>query len=174
MKILARFLLLAPLLLGNAWAADNGFYLGAALGQSDTRWGYTGINVKDTSAGYKLIAGIRPIDPLAVEVNYIDFGNTSESGTRADSKAGAGFLVGFLPLPLPILDVYAKAGVAAWKLNARNALLNFDDSGASFAWGAGIGLHFRSLTTRLEYEQFSSGDNRKLGLLSLGATWTLL
>lgn len=174
MKPIARILLIAPLLGGAAHADDNGFYLGAALGQSETRLQESSINFKDTSAGYKLIAGIRPIDLLAVELSYIDFGSASDGGASADSKAGAGFLVGYLPLPLPLLDVYGKAGAAAWKVDARNPLVSLRDSGSSFAWGAGAGVHFRSFGARLEYEKFSHSDSRNLELLSLGVTWTFL
>lgn len=170
----ARLLLLAPLLGAAAHAADHGFYLGAALGQSETRLRQSSINLKDTNAGYALIAGIRPIDPLAVELQYVDFGSASDGGAEADSKAGAGFLVGYLPLPLPLLDVYGKVGAAAWKVDASNPLVSLRDSGSSFAWGAGAGLHFGSLGVRLEYQEFSHSGNRNLDLLSLGATWTFL
>lgn len=174
MKSIARLLLIAPLLGGAAHAADHGVYLGAALGQSETRLRESSINLKDTSAGYKLIAGIRPIDLLAVELNYIDFGSASDSGASADSKAGAGFLVGYLPLPLPLLDIYGKVGVAAWKVDASNPLVSLRDSGSSFAWGAGTGLHFGSLGARLEYEKFNNSGSRNLDLLSLGLSWTFL
>jgi opacity protein-like surface antigen len=174
MKSLARLLLIAPLLGGAAHAADNGIYLGAALGQSETRLRQSSVNLADTSAGYKLIAGIRPIDLLAVELNYVDFGSASDGDAQADSRAGAGFLVGYLPLPVPLLDVYGKAGAAAWKIDASNPLASLRDSGSSFAWGAGAGLHFGSLAARLEYEKFSNSDSRNLELLSLGLTWTFL
>jgi opacity protein-like surface antigen len=174
MKSTAPLLLLAPLLGATAHAADHGFYLGAALGQSETRLRQSSINLKDTNAGYALIAGIRPIDPLAVELQYVDFGSASDGGAEADSKAGAGFLVGYLPLPLPLLDVYGKVGAAAWKVDASNPLVSLRDSGSSFAWGAGAGLHFGSLGLRLEYQKFNHSGNRNLDLLSLGATWTFL
>jgi len=174
MKSIARLLLIAPLLGGAAHAADHGIYLGASLGQSETRLRESSINLKDTSTGYKLIAGIRPIDLVGVELNYIDFGSASDGGASADSKAGAGFLVGYLPLPLPLLDVYGKVGAAAWKVDASNPLVSLRNSGSSFAWGAGAGLHFGSLAARLEYEKFNNSDSRNLDLLSLGLTWTFL
>jgi len=166
--------MLTPLLGGLAPAADHGFYLGGALGQSETRLRSGSVNLSDTSTGYKLIAGVRPIDLLAVELAFVDFGSASSGGSTADSKAGSGFLMGYLPLPLPLLDVYGKAGAAAWKIDASNPLASLRDSGTSFAWGAGAALHFGSLSARLEYENFSNSGDRNLELLSLGATWTFL
>jgi hypothetical protein len=61
-----------------------------------------------------LLAGLRPIDIFAVELNCIDLGQERGSigpvGHSVDSKAYAAFVVGYLPLPL--VDLYAKAGVA--------------------------------------------------------------
>ncbi|MCC7463462.1 MAG: porin family protein [Gammaproteobacteria bacterium] len=173
-KSLVPALLMVPLLAGPAFAADNGVYVGAALGQSETRLRESSINLKDQSAGFKVLAGVRPIDLLAVELNYIDFGSASAAGARADTKAGAGFLVGYLPLPIPLLDVYGKAGAAAWKFDASDPLVSLSQSGSSFAWGAGAGLHFGSLGVRLEYERFNSSASRNLELLSLGVTFMFL
>lgn len=173
-KSLVPALLVVPLLCGTAAAADNGVYVGAALGQTEQRLRESSINLKDQGMGFKVFAGVRPIDLLAVEVNYIDFGSASDAGARADTKAGAGFLVGYLPLPLPLLDVYGKAGAAAWKIDAHDPLMSLRESGSSFAWGAGAGLHFGSLGARLEYEKYNSSGSRNLELLSLGVTYTFL
>ena len=93
---------------GTAAAADNGFYLGAGLTQSRINDIGPSIDFKDNS--YKLIAGFRPLDHFAVEVNYIDLGKDSESlgpvSATVDGKAYAAFAVGYLPLPL--VDLYAK------------------------------------------------------------------
>jgi hypothetical protein len=41
---------------------------------------------------------------------------------HADAKAFAGYGVGFLPLPVPFFDLFAKAGVARWELSgSQNA-----------------------------------------------------
>lgn len=173
-KTLVPTLLLAALCSRGAAAADNGVYVGAALGQSETKLRASSLNLKDQSAGFKLLLGVRPIDLLAVEVDYVDFGSASDAGAKADSRAGAGFLVGYLPLPLPLLDVYGKAGAAAWKIEASNPLTTLHESGSSFAWGAGAGLHFGSLAARLEYEKFNYSAGRNLDFLSLGVTYTFL
>lgn len=160
-----------------AAAADNGFYLGAGLTQSRINDIGPSIDFKDNS--YKLIAGFRPLDHFAVEVNYIDLGKDSESlgpvSATVDGKAYAAFAVGYLPLPL--VDLYAKAGVARWEANARTtgiALGSLDDSGTEFAYGAGVQARLGSLAARLEYERFDVGDSDGAELLTLGVTWTFL
>jgi opacity protein-like surface antigen len=173
-KSLVPVLLIAPLLYGTATAADNGVYIGAALGQSEQALRESSINLKDQALGFKAFVGVRPIDLLAVELNYIDFGSASNAGAEADTRAGALFLVGYLPLPLPLLDVYGKAGAAAWKIDASNPVVSLSESDSSFAWGAGAALHFGSFGVRLEYEKFNSSGNRNLELLSLGVTYTFL
>ena len=160
-----------------AAAADNGFYLGAAFTQSRIDDIAPTIDLEDDS--YKLIAGFRPLDNFAVEVNYIDLGKETGGlgpvGYSVDSKAYAAYAVGFLPLPF--LDLYAKAGVARWEANARAtgiSLASFDDSGTEFAYGAGVQARLGSLAARLEYERFDVADTDGAELISLGLTWTFL
>jgi hypothetical protein len=160
-----------------AAAADNGFYLGAGLTQSRVNDIAPSIDLKDDS--YKLIAGFRPLDHFSVEVNYIDLGKDSGSlgpvGYSVDSKAYAAFAVGYLPLPF--VDLYAKAGVARWEANARStgiALASLDDSGTEFAYGAGVQARLGSLAARLEYERFDVGNTDGAELVTLGLTWTFL
>ena len=84
-------------------------------------------------------------------------------------------LVGLLPLPF--VDLYAKAGVARWETDVRTTGLlpaSRDDSGTEFAWGAGVQARLGSLAARLEYERFDVAGTDGAKLLSLGLTWTFL
>ncbi|MCU0758111.1 MAG: porin family protein [Steroidobacteraceae bacterium] len=160
-----------------ARAADNGFYLGAGLTRSRIDDIGPGLDFEDDS--FKLIAGFRPLDVFSVEFNYIDLGKDRASvgpiGVQVDSKAYAAFAVGYLPLPL--VDLYAKAGVARWESNARAtgfSIGDLDDSGTEFAYGAGIQARLGSLAARLEYERFDVADTDGAELISLGVTWTFL
>jgi len=103
---------------GVAFGADNGIYVGAGLGQSksDVRRGV--FNLDDQTTGYQLFAGIRPLDPLAFELQYVDFGSTSSGMTSGDGSALGGFVVGFLPLA-PTAELYVKVGYASWKNSVR-------------------------------------------------------
>ncbi len=182
-------MLLPTLVLGlactSAQAASNGFYLGGAVTQAklkdigkDFNAGSVG-DFKIDNTAWKIIAGFRPIDLFAVELNYMDLGSERRSVAgvpfNANSKAFTGYAVGFLPLPVPILDVYGKAGVARWQTNANaSTLFAFDDRGTEFAWGGGAQVHFGGLAARLEYERFDVKHTNGVEALSLGLTWTFL
>jgi hypothetical protein len=61
-------------LAGTANAADNGFYLGVGVGQSNVDIDSATVHVDGDDTGFKAIAGFRPLDSFGVEVNYVDFG----------------------------------------------------------------------------------------------------
>jgi hypothetical protein len=95
-------------------AADNGIYLGGSIGQ-------TGVQIDDLdydadATSYKVIAGWRFLDWLAVEGNYIDFGSADDrvSGTRLETDLSGVSLsaVGFLPAG-PV-DLFARVGAVDW------------------------------------------------------------
>src|SRR5207253_2496473 len=76
-------------------------------------------------------------------------GGTSHS----DAKAFAAYAVGFLPIPVPYLDLYGKAGLARWRLNGSSPLVSapFSTNGTEFAWGGGVQVHIGNIGGRLEY-----------------------
>lgn len=182
-KPLAWIAFLLPAMLATATAAnaaDNGIYLGAGVTQAKVDDIFN-TNLKIDNTAYKLIAGIRPLDFLAVEANYIDLGDETRNfaigSAHADAKAFAAF--GMLFLPIPIVDIYAKAGLARWKLDgSSNAagvpLTSFNKKGTEFAYGAGAQLTFGSLGARLEYETFDIDNTDGADLVTLGLTYTFL
>lgn len=156
-----------------AFAVDKGLYVGAALGQTESGLRDNNVNFKDRDQGYKLIAGIRMLGVLGVELNYVDLGNSSVGGARAKTKAADGFAMVFLPIPL--VDVYGKLGLVSWKTDASSPTLgSFRRSGSDMAYGAGVQLHFGSISARLEYEAFDAKEAARPNMLSLGATYTFL
>ena len=163
-----------------ALAADNGFYLGAGIGQAnvqiDASTELPGFEGDDT--GFKLIAGVRPLDWLAAEINYVDLGTPSDdvAGTQVGTDASgiAGFGVALLELPL--VDLYGKLGAVRWEFSASapNLGLSGSASGTDLAWGAGAQLRFLSFGLRLEYERFEIRDFDDANFLSLSVTYTFL
>jgi opacity protein-like surface antigen len=197
-------------------AADPlGFYIGAGVGHSQVRndlnFGDFGLpefsgpySVNGSATGWKLMAGIRPLSFLGAEVAYIDFGSVNGAASipatptqgglnvtaMSRPKAAALFAVGYLPIPLPYLDVFAKAGVARLQsdvsatgqamcpLNLPTclpvAVPPYAASGTSThpAYGAGAQLKFKSFAVRAEYERISAGSG-DVDLLSLGVTFGL-
>lgn len=179
---MSRALLCAALALiaGPALAADNGFYLGAGIGQANVRIstgaGLPGFDENDT--GYKLIAGFRPLDWLGAEVNYVDLGTPSGNiaGTRIKTDASGVSGFGLVFLEMPLVDLYGKLGVVRWDASAAAPGLGLSggDSGTDFAWGAGVQVRLLSLGVRLEYERFEISDLDETSFLSLSVTYTFL
>jgi hypothetical protein len=159
-----------------ATAADNGFYLGAGVTQSQIDGVADDFDMEDTS--FKLIAGFRPLDVFAVELNYMDLGSDtfSSAGVSAEAEATAIAGFGLLMLPLPLVDLYVKAGLAYWETEASSSLLpaSLKDDGTEFAYGAGVQVRFWSLAARLEYESFDIEGTDGLDLFTLGVTYTFL
>jgi opacity protein-like surface antigen len=197
---------------GSPCAADPlGFYLGAGVGQSHVRSeldasaffpSFSGaFSTQGTRTGWKAILGIRPLSIIGAEAEYLDFGSASASGgipatvgssglnatVTSHPKAAALFAMGYLPIPLPYLDIFAKAGAAELKssVNANAQATcpislpcfqilippySASSSDTRFAYGAGLQVKVAGLAVRAEYERISArgGDP---DLLSLALTW---
>jgi opacity protein-like surface antigen len=186
--------------------ADNGFlYLGAGISRdklsniSDLQGRSLYPDLDNTS--WKVFAGSRPISLLAIEAEYLDLGGQSKTfltplsclssnscATRwhSDAKAFAGYAVGFLPTPLPFLDIYGRAGLARWKLNYSICVTSvrlgavpgcsdaFSDQGTAFAWGVGAQAHIRKIGGRLEYERFNIRNTNGASVFSLAVFLSLM
>jgi OOP family OmpA-OmpF porin len=162
-----------------AAAADNGFYIGAGITQTEFDIDDIGSGELDDNS-FKVIAGFRPLDWLAVEANYIDLGSLDDSGVELDTSVitlSALFLKEFA-----VLDIYARAGMANWKADASVAGPgggSIDDDGWEPTFGVGIGAHFGSLGLRAEYERFSADIfdgalDSDISTISLAFTYTFL
>jgi opacity protein-like surface antigen len=177
-----------------------GIYVGAGVGESDVRTDNDASGSEFRFDGHhsawKAIVGVRPISPLGVEGEYIDFGNPSTSRSNAfvdgfmaaDAKATAVFGLGYLPLPVPFLDFYGKAGVARLHSTSEEAgpapfcpasfvgpclpgTLKQSAWSTNFAYGAGAQGEVGALAVRAEYERINaSGGNPDI--FSVSVTWT--
>ena len=196
---------------GSAYAADPlGFYVGAGIGHSqvpnDVQFaGAAGaLGLSGGATGWKAILGIRPLSIIGAEAEYLDFGSATGSASipatvttgglnatgNSHPKAPALFAMGYLPIPLPYLDIFAKAGVAELKSSVNASAqatcptnlpcipilippYSASSSSTRFAYGAGLQVKLASLALRAEYERIhsSSGDP---DLLSLALTWSPL
>lgn len=185
--------------IGTASAADPlGLYFGAAYGQShvSARFdqvvpGSAGELDSTDSASFQGMIGIRPIPFLGAEVTYTDFGQRSSFGSGAP-VAGAPFVTSaqasqkgeaafaMLYLPVPLIDVYVKAGLsrittdmsATYQLDGGTytAYRSRDDVG--FAYGAGLQWKLGQWAVRGEYERFDAAGGHP-SLLSIGMTYFL-
>jgi opacity protein-like surface antigen len=190
----ASIVLLATAVLptGQAFARDLlGLYVGGAAGQSQVEANAPSIgDFKQNHSAFKVIAGIRPISLIGAELSYIDFGHPSGSintdPSNVSEKGADAF--GVLYLPVPVVDVFVKAGLARLQSTLSSfrggvgtctvtdpncALFRLDRTNTSFAAGAGAQVKFGSWAVRAEYERFNAAGANP-SLVSLGLTWTFL
>jgi hypothetical protein len=189
-------------------AAPLGFYIGGALGRSTIRNDQIvftspfvipqSYDLDEHHTAWKVMLGLRPIPVLGGELEYLDFGHAGVNSTFAELpleadarvKGPALFAVGYIPLPIPLLDIYGKVGLAHLQtaVNATNVghlicttvcsaiawipgVYHLDRTAWSSVYGAGAQLKLSSIAVRVEYERVleSGGDP---DLLSLGLTWS--
>jgi hypothetical protein len=174
-------LLIAGLCAGMAaQAADNGIYVGAGLGQANVQLDEdtVGADFDADDLGYKVIAGIRPLDWLGFEANYVNFGEpdgeVASFNVATEGYGLSGFAVGFLAFGP--FDAFAKVGVVSWdtKISLVNGVAE-DFDGTDLAYGVGVQFRFLSLGLRAEYEIFEMDDAfKEANMLSVGLTYTFL
>ena len=167
-----RLILLTVLALGATLArAESGlFYLGAGVTSNKlndiVHQGNAFPSIDSTS--WKVFAGYRPISLFAVEAEYLDLGSNTVEGActwccmvvcrgifHSDAQTFAAYALGFLPIRVPFLDIYGKAGLALSKLNTNEIGSVASDRGTEFAWGVGVQARVGMFGARLEYEQFN-------------------
>lgn len=179
-------LALATLLAARPAAAVDllGFYVGAGIGQGQVETGapdITTASFKENHSAWKLMAGVRPLSLLGAELSYVDFGHPdgtlagAPASARLDGVAGFGLL--YLPIPLPFLDVYGKAGAARLRSSVQGTAptlgaFRSDSTDTRFAAGIGAQFKFGSLAVRGEYERFDVSGGTP-GLFTVGLTKTL-
>ena len=161
-----------------ALGADNGFYLGASVGQANlkiddlTNGTFNDDDFDADDTAFKLIASIRPLDWLGVEAAYVNFGEPEDTvlgqKLKADGDGISAFAVGFLATG-PV-DLFAKAGLISWDSKISGS---FDDDGTDLAYGAGAQFRVLGLSVRAEYEKFDISDV-DLDMISIGVTYTFL
>jgi opacity protein-like surface antigen len=183
---------------GSAFAADGlvGFYVGAGAGQANLRIDQgpsrAARDLADSHGAWKGYLGVRPLSVIGAELSYFDLGSvrvTTDAATagyaRAEQRGVALYGVGYLPIPVPFLDVFGKAGVARTRsvldgkapgncITANCLLFHSSSTESRFAWGAGLQfkLPVTGLAIRAEYEQFST-DIGKPHLVTAGVIWHL-
>lgn len=170
------------LIAGAAHADDLlGLYAGAGITRAKMEdIFHSNFNLSNTS--WKVYAGLRPIGfPLGIDVDYVDLGSadadTYLGRAHANSKAFAAYAVGYLPIPVPNIDVYGKAGLARWQFDGHTTpgLFAVSENGTDFAWGVGGQIHFLSrFAARLEYEHYNVHDADDVQIYSLGVSYTIL
>jgi hypothetical protein len=188
----AAFLLTLIVGMATATAAEAsdtspiGVYIGGSIGQSrDVLSRYSLDSVKGN--GWEATLGVRPSSYFGAEVEYLHFGSRTVNfgGNVRDyarATAPALFAVGYLPVPVSFLDIFAKAGLARTHTTASGAApcspaflcivtVSENRTESDFAFGVGAQVNIRTLSLRVAYESINTSVGRP-NLLSLGAIWT--
>jgi opacity protein-like surface antigen len=179
-----------------------GAYLGAAVGQGQVAASipYASLVVpnaetfRHSDTAYDLMLGVRAVSLLGAELQYLNLGHPQGDfyGYPADAsvKGAAAFGVLYFPVPVPMIDFYAKAGAARLQSEVSGffpsggtALVcvagapcgtfpfHLDRTTTGFALGAGAQLRFGDWAIRAEYERFDAAGAYP-SLAAVGFTWT--
>jgi len=150
--------------------ADSGFFVAASIGSAELSEDFDGFNIDTNSTAYRLTAGWRFNDYVAVEGGYHNFGRFEQTvdvgGTPTDVSLKAdGFTLGGVgDLPLgERFSLFARAGAYFWDgdgdINGVSAATP-EDTNFYFGLGARMNLTDRLSATadgsRYELEDTSS------------------
>ena len=171
-----------------------GLYVGGSVGQARVEAatsGVFGVSIpalgafRENHSAYKVMIGARPISLIGAELAYVDFGHPRVSGlpgpTSADVSISGLAAFGMLYLPVPVVDIYLKAGLARLdsRVRATNCLVDIcrtvslSPTNTGLAAGAGLQLKLASWAVRGEYERFNAAGGNP-SLFSVGLTWSFL
>jgi hypothetical protein len=127
------------------------------------------------------------------EIEYIDFGHLIESpsgfghaySVDVRAKATAAFGVLYAPIPVPLFDLYGKAGVARLQTTGSSTgtvgcfppmacpvvlgQFHRDQTSTRLAYGAGAQVTLGRFAIRAEYERINASEGDP-DLLSVGIT----
>ena len=176
---------LACLITNVGTAAEDGIYIGAAVGEAttDDTLG-VGELYDDTDQLEKFIVGWRPMDWFAIEASYFDLGVVQLDQTvpasapfRLEQDGWDVFAVGLWEISA--IDLFAKVGVvnsdADLTQSTGGGQTSSVDEDTDFAWGVGVQFRVGKFATRIEYEKLTISNGERFDhpeLLSLGVTWT--
>lgn len=171
----AAFALIAAPAFGDE---NSGLYFGAGLGDYSSEiddFGDADIDFDEDSDASKLFAGWRFNRFVGVQLDYVDFGDSSSAfdllEIESETRGIAPSVVGTLPLG-PV-ELFGKAGVLFYDLELTSdgdELL--DESGEDVVYGAGIGITLlERLALRAEYEIVGIDEVDDAEAVWLTAAW---
>jgi hypothetical protein len=149
-----------------------GLYAGGSIGPSSERFRPDAYSLRAQNTGYEAALGWRPINPLAAEVDYVNFGRANGGVNYADTDGVGVYALGFLPIPL--VDVFGRVGVVNLRTDVSSPYYSFHRTGSDLSYGVGAGMHWGSLGARVEYVRYDLSIASTLSLTSVGVTWTFL
>lgn len=160
-----------------AFAADNGFYIGGAIGQSSFDAGdLEDVEFDSDATGYKVFLGGRFLTFLGVEGSYVDFGNLDDGGaSELEVEVTGATLEGVAYLPLGVADIFVKGGVFQQSeivLSGSGPGVVVSDDETAPVYGAGLQFRIKSFAVRGEIEYFDIDGVDELYMISVGGSYT--
>ena len=189
-----------------------GAYVGGAVGQARVEaGGFTNPlpssvpslhSLDKNHSAFQVTLGVRPLPVIGAEIDYFDLGRAS-GGLGSSQSLPIGYLstadvhmtgeaaFAVLYLPIPVVDVYAKVGLARitatgtatvhltgavlCPISAPNCSFStpYRETSTSGAAGIGAELKLGSWAVRAEYERFSAAGEHP-SLISVGLIWKFL
>ena len=153
-------------------SGQYGLYAGGSIGHSSERFRPEAYSLRAQNTGYQAELGFRPIDFVAAELDYVNFGRAYGGVNYADTDGVGVSVLGFLPIPL--VDVFGRVGVTDLRTDVSSPYQSFHRSGADLSYGVGAGMHWGSLGARVEYQRFDLSIASTMSLTLIGVTWTFL
>ena len=162
--------------------ADSGVYVGTGLteGRASNVYGLnagcSGCPVWSLNAtSWEAMLGWRPFQALAVEAKYESLGTSSTQLSHGDAffdaKAAGVYAMGYIPLPLPVLELYGKAGLVHAELDGHSyTFAPRSNSATEFAAGAGVQAHLLRVSFRLEVERFNIPQTSNAYVFNIAGT----
>ena len=155
----------------------QGFYIGGGIGNTfyATEIEEVGNQVSsldENATGYKFFGGFSTPTIFGIEGGYRNLGTITVSNFSFETETTGWDVYGMARLELLlILDLFAKAGVFFWESESVLVEQVIGNSGTSFAWGLGAGVHLGPLGVRLEWENFQVADPESISMISASATF---
>lgn len=167
---------------GPAFADENsGLYLGVGLGDFSSEIDDiedvddVDIDFDEDNDASKIFGGWRLNRFVALQLDYIDFGNSSVAVDLLDFEAEAEGLAPSIvgTLPLGPIELFARGGIVFYDLDVNlNGDSVIDESGEDVVYGAGLGLTLlQRLALRAEYEVIEINEFSDAEAVWLTAAW---
>lgn len=179
----------------NSFAADEGFYIGAAFGINSNDDLFTNnntnanivVNIDDSSSAGKIFAGYNINEYFGVEFAWHNLGRFDATQTviatgvevaSITAKFSGYTIAGVARYPINYgyiknLDIFAKVGAFIWEYDLENRVTNTEDNddGTDIMFGLGLNYNvYGDIDLRLEWERVSI-DNTDNNILSFGFSY---
>lgn len=156
---------------GQAAAQDEGYYVGASVGESQFRKSCQGVTAgcDDKDLGWRAFGGYHLNRVFSVEVGYANLGEAITPASRREVKALDVSAIGGYHFT-PEFAILARVGMYRGQTTLSTALGTAGDHDTGFTFGLGLRYAFTSgLALRAEWQQYEGIGGAATGKDNIGA-----